>query len=237
MNSSDIDHCQDIETQILLLKGISNLAIRRTFNILWNFETGYQILLPSYNQIMKLETEIRQAKPFRNEYHKAVVNIIYSGKWMLQFVTDLVKEYGLTPQQYNILRILRGTYPEAMGVLQIRNRMLDRMSDASRIVELLRKKGLVERNTCEDNRRKMDVIITEAGLNVLEVLEKENETMDKQLESLDEQEIAQLNYLLDKVRGSGNEQKVQTSKVVKSVIPNYKILNPDYQEAVQARVG
>src|ERR1035437_121254 len=122
----------------------------------------YRILI-----IMTLESEIHQVKPFRNNYHKAAVNIIHSGKWMLQFMADVLKQYRLTPQQYNILRILRGKYPEATTVIYIRERMLDRMSDASRIVELLRKKGLVERNVCEGNRRKMDVLITAKGLHLL----------------------------------------------------------------------
>ncbi len=149
---------------------------------------------------MILEEEIHQVKPFRNEYHKATVNIIYSGKWMLQFVTDLLKPYKLTPQQYNILRILRGKYPKAITVKYIRERMLDRMSDASRIVELLRKKGLVERNICEDNRRRMDVLITQKGLYLLDEIKAEDEHMDKRLSALDEQEIIQLNIILDKLR-------------------------------------
>ncbi len=150
---------------------------------------------------MTLEKEIHQVRPFRNDYHRAFVNIIYSGKWMLQFSNDLLKPYNLTPQQYNILRILRGQYPEASTIIYIRERMLDRMSDASRIVEVLRKKGLVERNVCEGNRRRMDVLITEKGLYLLSEIEKEeNERMDKHLSALDEQEINQLNLLLDQLR-------------------------------------
>src|ERR1039458_3554105 len=90
---------------------------------------------------MQLEKEIHQVKPFRNDYHKASVNIVYTGKWMMQFHADILKPYGLTIQQYNILRILRGQYPNATTVKLIRERMLDRMSDASRIVELLRKRS------------------------------------------------------------------------------------------------
>ena len=149
---------------------------------------------------MSLESEIFQVKPFRNSYHKAAVNIIHSGKWMLQFMADVLKPYSLTPQQYNILRILRGKYPEATTVIYIRERMLDRMSDASRIVELLRKKGLVERNVNEGNRRRMDVSITQKGLKLLEETEKDEERTDKYLTTLDEQEISQLNFLLDKLR-------------------------------------
>jgi DNA-binding MarR family transcriptional regulator len=118
----------------------------------------------------------------------------------LQFVTDFLKPYKLTLQQYNILRILRGKYPEAITVTFIRDRMLDRMSDASRLVEHLRKKELVIRTTAGSDRRRMDVVITEKGLALLEEIEKENDQMDKRLATLDEQEVVQLNFLLDKFR-------------------------------------
>ena len=150
---------------------------------------------------MKLEKEIQQVKPFRNNYHKASVNLVFTGKWMIQFHSDIFKQYNLTIQQYNILRILRGRSPGAATVKLIRERMLDRMSDASRIVELLRKKKLVERNISGLDRRKMDVVITQKGLDLLEEIEKENERMDKYLSGLNEEEIILLNDLLDKVRG------------------------------------
>ncbi len=146
------------------------------------------------------EIEIQQTRNFRNNYHKAFVNIISTGKSMLQFNSDFLKPYNITPQQFNILRILRGKYPEALTIIYIRERMLDRMSDASRIVELLRKKGLIERNICEGNRRRMDVLLTQKGLNLLDEIEKENERIDNRLSSLKEQEILQLNFLLDKLR-------------------------------------
>ena len=150
---------------------------------------------------MILEKEIQQVKPFRNNYHKAAVNLVFTGKWMIQFHSDVFKQYNLTIQQYNILRILRGRNPSAATVKLIRERMLDRMSDASRIVEVLRKKKLVERNICGEDRRKMDVVITQKGLELLEEIEKENEHMDKYLSALNEEEIVHLNDLLDKVRG------------------------------------
>jgi len=150
---------------------------------------------------MKLENEIQQVKPFRNNYHKAAVNLIFTGKWMIQFHSDVFKKYDLTFQQYNILRILRGRNLKASTIKLIRERMLDRMSDASRIVELMRKKKLVERNICGEDRRKMDVIIMQKGLELLEEIEKENECMDKHLSALNEEEIVLLNDLLDKVRG------------------------------------
>lgn len=150
---------------------------------------------------MILEKEIQQVKPFRNNYHKASVNLIFTGKWMIQFHSDVFKKYDLTFQQYNILRILRGRNPGVSTVKLIRERMLDRMSDASRIVEVLRKKKLVDRNICDEDRRKMDVVITQKGLDLLAEIERENERMDKRLSALNEEEIVLLNNLLDKVRG------------------------------------
>lgn len=150
---------------------------------------------------MLLENEIQQVKPFRNNYHKTAVNLIFTGKWMIQFHSDIFKKYRLTIQQYNILRILHGQNPRAATVKLIRERMLDRMSDASRIVELLRIKKLVERNISSEDRRKSDVIITQKGLDLLEEIEKENEHIDKRLSSLNEEEIVLLNALLDKARG------------------------------------
>jgi DNA-binding MarR family transcriptional regulator len=149
---------------------------------------------------MKLEKEIQQVKPFRNDYHKASVNLIFSGKWMIQFHSDVLKKYHLTVQQYNILRILQGVYPGTITVKLIRERMLDRMSDASRIVELLRKKELVERNISSSDRRKTDVVITGKGTTLLKEIEKESEYMDNRLAALNKEEIALLNNLLDKVR-------------------------------------
>src|ERR1035437_2100247 len=132
---------------------------------------------------MQLEKEIHQIRPFRNDYHKATVNIIYSGKWMLQFISDVLKPHKLTLQQFNILRILRGKYPEAITVTYIRDRMLDRMSDVSRVIENLRKKGLVERTAAVDDRRRMDIVITDKGMQLLDEIKKENERMDKHLRS------------------------------------------------------
>lgn len=114
---------------------------------------------------MKLEDEIVQ-KNFRSEAHKLGVNIIFTFNWVDNFHSCLMKRYGLTSQQFNILRILRGQYPSPANIKLLRERMLDKMSDASRIVEKLRTKGFVERNTNESDRRACDVIITQKGLDL-----------------------------------------------------------------------
>jgi DNA-binding MarR family transcriptional regulator len=152
------------------------------------------------NNGMKLEDEILQ-KHFRNEYHKAAVNVIFSYNWLVDYQVKLFKPYGITMQQYNILRILRGQQPNPATIKLIKERMLDKMSDASRIVEKLRLKGLVDRNICSNDRRNVDVCITEKGLRLLSQLDKYDDEIDAKLSTLKKEEIIQLNDLLDKLRG------------------------------------
>ncbi|MGE5363807.1 MAG: MarR family winged helix-turn-helix transcriptional regulator [Bacteroidota bacterium] len=149
---------------------------------------------------MRLEDEIYQ-KEFKSGYHKAVVNIIYTCNWILNHQERILKPAGLTPQQYNILRILRGQYPNPSSIKLIRERMLDKMSDASRLVEKLRIKGLVERTECSQDRRKVDILITQKGLDILKKLDKGSDRINTLLSGLNEKEIAQLNRLLDDLRG------------------------------------
>jgi DNA-binding MarR family transcriptional regulator len=149
---------------------------------------------------MKLEEEIEQ-KHFRNEYHKAAVNVIYTFNWIINQQISFFKPFGVTVQQFNILRILRGQHPNPATIKLIKERMLDKMSDASRIVEKLRIKGLVERNICSHDRRNVDVCITQKGLDLLSEIDKYDDEADKKLALLNKEEIKQLNDLLDKLRG------------------------------------
>jgi DNA-binding MarR family transcriptional regulator len=149
---------------------------------------------------MKLEDEILQ-KEFKNPYHKASVNLIYTYNWFVAFQDKILKGYGVTLQQYNVLRILRGQHPNPATVKLIRERMLDKMSDASRIVEKLRLKGWADRSLCPKDRRNVDVTITGAGLDLLLKIDKQNVHVETFLSNLNREEIEQLNYLLDKWRG------------------------------------
>ena len=149
---------------------------------------------------MKLEEEISQ-KAFRNNKHKAIVNIIFSYNWLLTNHFKLLKPYDLTIQQFNILRILRGQYPNPATVKLLKERMLDKMSDASRLVEKLRSKGLVDRKINDKSRRNVDVLITQKGLDLLAEIDKKNSEFDQLIENLDTRETEQLNNLLDKLRG------------------------------------
>ena len=149
---------------------------------------------------MKLEKEISQSK-FRNEYQKLAVNIIYTHGWLMSFQNEFFKKYGITAPQYNVLRILRGQHPNTASINLLKERMLDKSSDASRIVERLRVKGLVDRVICVEDRRKVNVNITTEGLNLLRKMDSLDNELKKYLRNLSKQEAQTLNNLLDKLRG------------------------------------
>lgn len=150
--------------------------------------------------LMKLEDEIVQKK-FKSEYHKVAVNIVYTSNWLNRFFQEELKPHKITHQQYNILRILRGQHPKPASIKLIKERMLDKMSDASRIVEKLRLKSLVKREECESDRRNVDIIITDKGLHLLKDLDTIEDRSKKLISTLNEKEVTQLNKLLDKMRG------------------------------------
>ena len=147
-----------------------------------------------------IEDAIKQLKSFRNDYHKATVNLIYSGRWIINLHNELFNAFDLSIQQYNILRILKGQYPQPITVKLIQERMLDKASDASRIVEVLRKKALIKRDLNSKDRRRVDVIITIKGIELLNSIEQKAGLMDSFLSNLDLEEIKLLNILLDKIR-------------------------------------
>lgn len=148
---------------------------------------------------MKLEEEISQRK-FRNERHKLAVNILYTYCWLNSLHTGIFKEHGITSQQFNVLRILRGQGSAPTAIKLIRERMLDKMSDASRIVEKLRQKGLVKRNLSDHDKRQVDVFITIKGLKILQALDRRNNEFESHSARLSAKEVADLNRLLDKLR-------------------------------------
>ena len=149
---------------------------------------------------MGIEQDIGQAK-FRNEYQKATINLIYTFNWMNERIKTMLDQYDITPQQFNILRILRGA-GKPISTLQIRQRMLDKMSDTSRIVDRLLKKELVKKVTCEGDRRLVDVTISDTGLQLLERIDSHQDEMDSVFKNLDEEQAVTLNNLLDKIRNA-----------------------------------
>src|SRR6202012_1106004 len=147
---------------------------------------------------MALENEINQRK-FRNEYQKAILNILYTNNWLSEKINIIFDQWGMTPQQFNILRILRGE-GKALSTMQIRQRMLDKMSDTSRIVDRLVKKGLVKKSPNAEDRRLVDVVITLKGKKLLEKIDPYEDEADKFMGNLSEEETKTLNDLLDKLR-------------------------------------
>ncbi len=149
---------------------------------------------------MELEKEIDQ-KHFASEHHKLLINVLFTGKWLDYRQQRRFKTWDLTPQQYNILRILRGAAPKPATVQYLTDRMLDKSSNASRLVDKLEEKGLACRATCPHNRRAVDVNITEAGMALLEQIDGRNVLNDHVFaQVLTEQEAQTLNRLLDRLR-------------------------------------
>jgi DNA-binding MarR family transcriptional regulator len=149
---------------------------------------------------MSLEKDINQPK-FRNEFQKASINIIFTFNWLTEKTKEIFEREGLTSQQFNILRILRGA-GAPLSTLQIRQRMLDKMSDTSRIVDRLIIKGLVKKTISKIDKRLVDVSITDKGKKVLAKLDKCEDQMDAVIKTISEAEAKILNKILDKMRNS-----------------------------------
>ncbi|QKG52844.1 MarR family winged helix-turn-helix transcriptional regulator [Hymenobacter sp. BRD67] len=147
---------------------------------------------------MRLEDEIKQPT-FQNEGQKAYLNILFTAGWLSLRQAAAFRPYGVTLPQFNVLRILRGQYPKPATVALLIERMLDKTSNASRIVDKLEEKKLVTRTVCPANRRAVDICITEAGLRLLRQIDDSGLTTFED-SGLTESELMQLNYLLDKIR-------------------------------------
>jgi len=158
------------------------------------------LLLSDKFNCMSLETDIRQDK-FLNEYQKASINILYTGSWLYNINSAQLKKFGITPEQFNVLRILRGSHPKAMMLAEITVRMIDRSSNSTRLVEKLRVKGLVNRELCEDNRRQVDIVITDKGMSLLKKIDTDNARWLESFEQITKTEAKELNRILDKLRG------------------------------------
>ncbi len=149
---------------------------------------------------MGLEQDLKQER-FDNIYEKMVVNILFTGSWLSNLNASRLKPFGLTPEQYNVLRILRGSHPKPMMLADITSRMIDRNSNATRLVEKLKSKAFVNREICETNRRQVDISITEAGLEVLTKIDEGLDDWLQNLKTVPQSEVEALNTTLDKLRG------------------------------------
>ena len=149
---------------------------------------------------MAIEQDIQQ-RNFKNPYQKAFVNLMYTHNWLVAQQAHLLKPFGITREQYNVLRILRGQHPQPATVNLITERMLDKMSNASRLVDKLLVKKLVQRHVCPSDRRAVDVCITPEGLNLLAEVDVLQAEWEKKFENLTAEEANRLSILLDKLRG------------------------------------
>lgn len=148
---------------------------------------------------MKLEEAI-QSNKFRNDVHKASLNILYTAWWLKTVLSRELKEYGLTHEQYNVMRILKGKHPEQMCVRDIASRMIEKNSNVPRIIDRLVAKKLVKRATSEVDRRETVISLTQSGLSLLDNSTTSiNHAMEEQV-SNGQQEAQVLNQLLEKVR-------------------------------------
>jgi len=147
---------------------------------------------------MGIEQDIQQSN-FRNEFQKMGINLLFTANWLNEQIGKMLSEEGVTQQQYNILRILRGS-ATPLSTLKIRERMLDKMSDTSRIVDRLIAKELVVKNTCEKDKRLVDITLSPKGLDLVDQLDRYNERIDALLKGINESEAQMMNQILDKIR-------------------------------------
>jgi DNA-binding MarR family transcriptional regulator len=150
---------------------------------------------------MKLEDEIKQTKPFKNEIQKLVLNISVTSSWLNTILTEMLKPYEISAPQYNVLRILKGKYPDSYCNQEITARMIDKNSNATRIVDKLIVKGLVKRSENPGDRRAVEIVITEKGLALLEQIDLLALNNNHQLNKFDLSKAKQMNDWLNELRG------------------------------------
>ena len=148
---------------------------------------------------MSIEEEIKQ-KSFQNEYHKLAVNLQFTANWLSAVHAKVLRPFGISAQQFNVLRILKGQFPNPSSLILIRERMLDKESNASRLIDKLVSTGLTKRIQCPNDRRQVEITITEKGVELLNQINPKVEELESTLSGLSVTEANQLNSLLDKLR-------------------------------------
>lgn len=153
----------------------------------------------------RIEDKIK-VKKFSSEWHKATINIVYTTNWLTDLLEERANKRDITLQQFNVLRILRGQYPNPVKNSLLRERMLTKTSDVSRLIARLITKGLVSRESCPNDKRAVDVLISEKGLDLLESIEADMMLNDILPNNITEKQCAELNRLLDKFRGKDEDR-------------------------------
>ncbi|HEX4888658.1 MAG TPA: MarR family transcriptional regulator [Luteibaculaceae bacterium] len=149
---------------------------------------------------MRIEDEIKQ-KQFKSEYEKLLINLIFTSNWLSVLQQRFFKSFGITPQQYNVLRILRGQNPKPASVGMVQERMLDKSSNITRLVDKLIEKNLVTRCENPENRRMQELRITEKGLLFLEEISSNANNGLEPFQKLNLEEAQLFNDMLDRIRG------------------------------------
>lgn len=145
--------------------------------------------------------ELIKTKPIKDPYQRCLLNIVYNGNWFLNKVNQALKPWDLSEPQYNVLRILRGQQGNSMNLYEIQDRMVQKMSNVSRLIDKLLEKKLVERNECPENRRRVDISITEKGLDALKEIDPEMQKITKNFsKALNKEDATLLSDLLDRMR-------------------------------------
>lgn len=149
---------------------------------------------------MVIEKELKISKKLP-ECKRALLNLLFTGNWINDEITSILKPFDISTQQFNVLRILKGMKGEPSSLQTIQERMISKMSNTTRLVDKLIKKNYVQRVQCETNRRKVDITITEEGLKALDVINFEvDKAESKMTDNLTTKELEQINNLLNKLR-------------------------------------
>ena len=176
---------------------------------------------------MSLEQDLKQER-FTNDYEKMVVNILFTGSWLANLNAARLKPFGVTPEQYNVLRILRGSHPKPLMLADITCRMIDRSSNATRLVEKLRQKGLVKREICENNRRQVDISITDPGLEILAKIDEGRDRWLEHLKGVSKEEVEDYKEHKDPIEGM--KAQLIAEKVAKE--DEFKAIEADIKKRV-----
>jgi len=156
---------------------------------------------------VKLEEEIKQEK-FKSEHHKLMINLLFTASWLQRLQQNTLRPFDLTPPQYNILRILRGSKEQLVNLGEITSRMIDRSSNTSRLIDKLVVKKWVSRKTCPNDRRQSEIYITKEGLHVLDQLDQPIDTITEQFQFLSVKNTREFNQFLDELRNQNLNQTI-----------------------------
>jgi DNA-binding MarR family transcriptional regulator len=173
---------------------MARFARHRSFKI-----TFCKIDVYTYICVVKLENALLSTK-FSNEAQKATLNILYTAWWLKSITSKELKDFDLTHEQYNVLRILKGKYPDQLCVKDIGRRMIEKSSNVPRIIDRLEIKKLVKRTVSESDKRETLISITKSGLSILESSTSKLSKVHASIQTLTEKEALQLNHLLEKLR-------------------------------------